>query len=166
MTKMMTCSTALATVLILAGAGVAAAQTDLFGSIGSDATGGLPPPTIIAAYPVTLNLTGLETNPATLDVDLPNIGIVTATRVTFETLEGYDGADVPLPGNTTPDLSYRWVGRTASQGIVSLGVSLGTMSAYIWEADETFSIRHYDGSTHLVHNALDDFPTMFSRQRR
>ncbi len=130
----------------------------LFDTVGSDSTGGAPPPTVFAAYPVTMTLAGLEVNPAVVEVAVPLVGNVSFDRKVFETEEGFDEAGTPLPGNGAADLTYRWVGRTPAGGLLSLGVYRGTLSAWIWHDGKYYTVRKFGGSPHLVHNDITALP--------
>ena len=148
------CVPVMALTVILTGS--AWAQTAvLFDTVGSDSTGGAPPPTVFAAYPVTMTLAAVEVNPAVVEVRIPLVGDVSFDRKVFETEEGFDEADAPLPG---ADLTYRWVGRTPAGGLLSLGIYRGTLSAWIWHDGEFYTVRKFGGSPHLVHNDIAALP--------
>lgn len=116
------------------------AQTSLFLSVGPNGVSGDPPPGVQAIYPVEIAFDDLATAPTQLDVDLPEVGVVTVSLRAFEAKEGFDAPGVPSPGTTIDDLRYVWRGRGEEYDVI-VAVAYGWPSATIVGPGGDFTLQ-------------------------
>lgn len=119
----------------------------------ADNPSGSPPPGIAASYVVTVNLSGLELNPASVTIDLPGGDSITADRLAFKTYEGFAPDGTPGTSTTLSDLAYSWRGQSADQDNVVLAVVEGALWALISGPQRHYSITM--GASDQLLNSLD-----------
>lgn len=148
------------TIAVFAGSSIVAAQSvPLFNMLIPDGGSGSPLPGTFAIHEVLVNFDALELAPTWLDIELPGVGTVTATLESFETIEGYDEAGIPLPGKTTADFVYNWQGKSDDFWTVNLAVVYGEISGLAIGPGGSFTIQEFSNVDYLVEVDVDYLPT-------
>lgn len=132
-------STLALALLSIAAPAMAGEPFSLFDSVAGMPSGS-PPIGISDSYVVTLNLSGLELNPASVSIELPGGDVIIADRLAFVPLVGFDASGAPGSSSSLSDLVYTWRGKTSDLDNVILSVVEGRLWGFIKGPERHFSI--------------------------